>query len=161
MILCVKVEITKATLLSSCLPPLNDAYCIFTDVPYISHMRHKCLSLKALDYFHYNDTIMGEMTSQITGVSIVQSTVCSSADQRKHQSSASLAFVRGIHWWPVNSPHKRPVARKMYPFDDVIMCYIVNGPSVLWSPGACTYNFAVDVTYVTCNVGRLCNSIDS
>ena len=43
------------------------------------------------------------------------------ADQRKHQSSASLAFVRGIHRWPVNSPHKRPVTRKMFPFDDIIM----------------------------------------
>ena len=48
-------------------------------------------------------------------------TVFSGADQRKHQSSASLAFVRGIHWWPVNSPHKWPVTRKMFPFDDVIM----------------------------------------
>ena len=43
------------------------------------------------------------------------------ADQRKHQSSASLAFVRRIHRWPVNSPRKRPVTRKMFPFDDVIM----------------------------------------
>ena len=43
------------------------------------------------------------------------------ADQRKHQSSASLAFVRGIHRWPVNSPHKWPVTRKMFPFDDVIV----------------------------------------
>ena len=43
------------------------------------------------------------------------------ADQRKHQSSASLAFVPGIHRWPVNSPHKWPVTRKMFPFDDVIM----------------------------------------
>ena len=42
-------------------------------------------------------------------------------DQRKHQSSALLAFVRGIHRWPVNSPHKGPVTRKMFPFDDVIM----------------------------------------
>ena len=49
-------------------------------------------------------------------------TVYSGADQRKHQSSTSLAFVRGIHRWPVNSPHKWPVARKMFPFDDVIMC---------------------------------------
>ena len=31
------------------------------------------------------------------------------------------AFVRGIHRWPVNSPHKWPVTRKMFPFDDVIM----------------------------------------
>ena len=55
------------------------------------------------------------------GVSIVCHTVCSDADQRKHQSSASLAFVRGIHRWPVDSPHKGPVTRKMFPYDDVIM----------------------------------------
>ena len=40
---------------------------------------------------------------------------------KKHQSSASLAFVRGIHRRPVNSPHKWPATRKMFPFDDVIM----------------------------------------
>ena len=61
------------------------------------------------------------MASQITCISIVCSTVCSGADQRKRQSSASLAFVRGIHRLPVNSPHKGPVMRKMFPFDDVIM----------------------------------------
>ena len=49
------------------------------------------------------------------------STDYSGADQRKHQSSTSLAFMRGIHRSPVNSPHKRPVTRKMFPFDDVIM----------------------------------------
>ena len=52
---------------------------------------------------------------------VVISTVFSGADQIKHQSSASLAFCAGIHRWPVNSPHKRPIARKMLPFDDVIM----------------------------------------
>ena len=70
---------------------------------------------------HYSDAIMSTMASQITGVYIVYWTVCSSPDQRKHQRSASLAFVRGIHWWPVNSPHKGPVTRKMFPFDGVIM----------------------------------------
>ena len=59
--------------------------------------------------FHYNYVMMNDTASQITGLTIVCSTVYSSADQRKHQSSASLAFGRGIHWWPVNSPHKRPV----------------------------------------------------
>ena len=58
---------------------------------------------------------------QNTGVTIVYSTVCWGADQRRHQNSASLAFVRGIHWWPVNSPHKGPVMRNMFPFDDVVM----------------------------------------
>ena len=70
---------------------------------------------------HYNDVIMSAMASRITSLTIVYSTVYSGADQRKHQSSASLAFVQGIHRWPVNSPHKGPVARKMFPFDDVIM----------------------------------------
>ena len=64
---------------------------------------------------------MGEMSSQITSLTIVYSTVYSGVDQSKHQSSASLAFVWGIHRGPVNSPHKWPVTRKMFPFDDVIM----------------------------------------
>ena len=70
---------------------------------------------------NYNDVIMGAIASQITSLTIVYSIVYSGADQRKHQSSASLAFVRGIHREPVNSPHKWPVTRKMFPFDDVIM----------------------------------------
>ena len=64
---------------------------------------------------------MGTMASQITSLTVAYSTVYSGADQRKHQSSASLAFVRGIHRGPVNSPHKWPVTRKMFPFDVVIM----------------------------------------
>ena len=64
---------------------------------------------------------MSLMASQITSLTIVYSTVYSGADQRKHQSSAWLAFVREIHRGPVNSPHKWTVARKMFPFDDVIM----------------------------------------
>ena len=72
-------------------------------------------------HIHYNNVIMWAMASQITSLAIVCSTVYSGADHRKHQSSASLAFVRGIHRWPVNSPHKGPVTRKMFPFDDVIM----------------------------------------
>ena len=48
-------------------------------------------------------------------------TVYSVTGQTKHQSSASLAFVREIHRWPVNSPHKGPVTREMFPFDDAIM----------------------------------------
>ena len=70
---------------------------------------------------HYNDSIMGPMAPQITSLTIVYSAVYSGADQRQHQSSASLAFVRGIHRGPVNSPHKWPVTRKMFLFDDVIM----------------------------------------
>ena len=47
--------------------------------------------------FHYVDVIMGAIASQIASLTIVYSTVYSGADQRKHQSSALLAFVRGIH----------------------------------------------------------------
>ena len=70
---------------------------------------------------HYSDVIMGTMVSQITSLTIVYLTIDSGADQGKHQSSVSLAFVWEIHWWPVNSPHKWPVTRKMFSFDDVIM----------------------------------------
>ena len=72
---------------------------------------------------HYSDVIMGAMASQITSLTIVYPTVYSGADQRKHHSSASLAFVRVIHRSPVYSPHKEPVTRKMFPFDDVIMLH--------------------------------------
>ena len=70
---------------------------------------------------HYDDVTMSRIASLITSLTIVYSTVYSGADQRKHQSPASLAFVRGIHRGPVNSPHKWPVTRKLFPFDDVIM----------------------------------------
>ena len=66
---------------------------------------------------------MGAIVSQINSLTIIYSIVYSDADQRKHQSSASLAFVRGIHRGPVNFPHKWPVTRKMFPFDDVIKRY--------------------------------------
>ena len=78
---------------------------------------------------YYSDVIMGAMASQITSIAI--KTVYSGADLRKHQSSSSLAFVRGIHRWPVNSPHKGPVTRKMFPFDDVIMGALKNTPKTL------------------------------
>ena len=59
---------------------------------------------------------MSTMVSQITSLTIVYSAVYSGADQRKHQRSVSLASVRGIHLWPMNSPHKWPVTRKIFPF---------------------------------------------
>ena len=71
--------------------------------------------------WHYSDIIMSMMASEITSLMIVYSTIYLGANQRKHQSSASLAFVRGIHRWLVISLHKGPVMWKMFPFDDVIM----------------------------------------
>ena len=70
---------------------------------------------------HYDDVKMGTMASQLASLTIIYSIVYSGTDQRKHQSSASLAFVQGIHRGPVNSPHKGPVTRKIFPFDDVFM----------------------------------------
>ena len=74
---------------------------------------------------HYNDVIMDTIASQITSLTIVYSTVYSDADQRKHQRSASLAFVRGNYQGPVDFPHKWPLTRKLFPFDDVIMMYLI------------------------------------
>ena len=91
--------------------------------------------------FHYDDVIMDAMASQITSLTIVYSTVYSDTDQWKHQSSAPLAFVLGIHRGPVNSPQKWPVTRKMSPFDDVIISWFLFNPqqdvekiilSVIW-----------------------------
>ena len=64
---------------------------------------------------------MGAIASQITSLTIAYSIVYSDTDERKHQSSVSLAFVQWIHRGLVNSPHKWPATRKMFPFDDVII----------------------------------------
>ena len=89
-----------------------------------------CLNLRQLHLQiscnHYSDVTIGALASQITSLAIVYSSVYSGAGQRKHQSSASLAFVRGFHRSPVNSPHKGPVTRKMFPFHDVIMMTLRN-----------------------------------
>ena len=74
--------------------------------------------------YHYNGVIMGAMASQITSLAITYLTAYSDGNQRKHRSSGSLAFVLGIHRGPVNSPHKGPVTRKMFPFEDVIIIQI-------------------------------------
>ena len=83
-------------------------------------IKTEILSQKPLR-MHYDDVIMSAIASRIARLPTVYLIVYSRADQRKHQSSASLAFVRGIHRRPVNSQHKGPVTRKMVPFDDVIM----------------------------------------
>ena len=95
------------------------AYCV--EKPLIIAAQSVTNSSKACTYqLHYSDVIMSLMASQITSLIIVYSTVYSGADQRKHQSSTSLAFVLGIHQWPVNSPqnspHKGPVTQKMFRF---------------------------------------------
>ena len=111
---------------------------IFFNVPIESRsiIKHCTLKLFQVTYICYIRLATGlvyiwvkagsgdDLSPEITSLTIVYLTVYSGADQRKRQSSASLAFVRGIHRWPVNSPHKWPVTRKMFPFDDVIMKHI-------------------------------------
>ena len=92
-----------------------------TCMPYKRIMTQFAAVVVGLSFFRYNDVIMNVMASLITSLTIFYPIVYPGEDQRKHQSSASLAFVRGIHQWPVNSPHKGPVTRKMFPFDDVVM----------------------------------------
>ena len=102
-------------------------YC-HNNVEWGTHIQLRCYR----DKWHYNDVIMDTIASQITSLTTVSSTVYSDADQRKHQSSASLAFVWGIHRGPVNSPHKGPVTQKMFPFDDVITMNII-----IWTTPTC------------------------
>ena len=90
-------------------------------VPMYLFVDHLYIDAVFVKLWHHNNVIMSATASQITSITIVYSTVYSDADQRIHQSSASLAFVRGIHRGPLNFPHKRPVTRKMFTFDDVIM----------------------------------------
>ena len=87
-----------------------------------------------LKYTSFHSTLqlrqMSVTACQITSLTIVCSTVYSGADQRKHRSSASLAFMRGIHRWPINSPHEWPLTRKMFLFDDVIMQFDLANVSI-------------------------------
>ena len=105
---------------------------------------------------HYGDVIMDTIASQITSLTIVYSIVYSGTDQIKHQSSASLAFVRGIHRGPVNSPHKGPVTRKMFPFDDVIMAalHVLKQLLLTWMIGYCVVDILHGIDMVTSSHGN-------
>ena len=93
---------------------------------------------------------MNAMASQIISLTIVCLTVYSGADQRKHQSSASLAFVWGIHLWPVNSPHKGPVTRKYF-YSMTSSCWDVQQAVInRWTPLVANWN-TLKVKY--CNLG--------
>ena len=116
-------------LISDCTEYSNKRFCIelnwYTDLQMFvfcwESSYYFCHASERTEGKHYCDVITSTMASQITSGTIVYLTVYSGADQRKYQSSVSLAFVRGIHRWPVNSPHKGPVTRKIFLFDDVIM----------------------------------------
>ena len=120
---------------------------------------------RILQCTHYGDVITGAIAFQITSLTIVSSNVYSDADQRKHQSPASLAFVRGIHWGSVKSPHTWPVTRKMFPFDDVIMNFMNSCDSTWGLPSICDwiwnnethtkpYPFTAISSYCTCEHRR-------
>ena len=117
---------------------ITSQYMFFSDVvcPYYFHNPTVIMFLHVSFLFVFLSHVTDGLTLQwrhngCDGVSnyhhmVVYSAVYSGADQIKHQSFASLAFVRGIHRWPVNSPHKGPVTRKMFPFDNVIVtCYCI------------------------------------
>ena len=89
----------------------NDVTCVFSENWTVVC---KCLP----DPMEYHRDTLQWCPNESDGVSNHRR---SGGDQRKHQSSASLAFVSVIHRWPANSPHKGPVTRKIFPFDDVIM----------------------------------------
>ena len=88
------------------------------DFDHLTQEKRIDLTYVMLLFYHIILSIMSititTMASLITSLTVVYSTIYSGADQRKHKSSASLAFVRGIHRGPVNSPHKWPVTRKMF-----------------------------------------------
>ena len=94
---------------------------------------------------HYCDVIMNAIASQITSVSIFQ-------------SSTSLAFLRGIHRGPVNSLHKRPVTRKMFPFDDIIMniIYQSDDKMLMYNLYIYIYWLAVFCGFPSCHVCLSC-----
>ena len=111
--------------------------------------QHVCYAIMSCKY--YNDVILGAIASQITSLAIVFSTDYLDTDQRKHQSSASLAFVRGIHRRPVKSPHKWPVTRKMFPINDVIMQWI----HVIYIP------ISIPLGHFPGTLGQSCNRLNA
>ena len=132
-----------------------DAYVYFSNIKRIQYVFVNETLVKVTSN-HYNDVIMSAIASQITSLTIVYSTVYSDADQRKHQSSASLAFVWWIHRGPMNSPHKWPVTWKMFPFDDDIMITQISD-GIFNCPGHMelkwiSYDFIQSRTYFVCGV---------
>ena len=108
---------------------------------------------------YYCDVIMGAMASLITSLTSVYSTVHSGTDQRKHQSSASLALVWGLHRRPVNSMNKWQVTWKNVSIDDVFMGTAFSHGQTRHSPCKCKLSFTIymayDMWYHQCCVHKL------
>ena len=104
---------------------------------------------------HYSGVIMCAMTAQIIGASIIYWTVCSGIS-KKHQSSVSLAFVRGIRRWPVNSRHKGPVTRNMVSFDDVTLAKYIQCHNMGRNYGRHFLSFVVFLyIFLICNMSLI------
>ena len=104
---------------------------------------------------------MSAMASQITGVLIVCSIVCSGADQRKHQSPTSLAFVKGIYRWPVDSTHKGPSKAENGSMTKSrrksrSRCAWLTGPEPRWGYARTSFGVdaATEVTISKCNLWK-------
>ena len=98
------------------------------------HLTNQETPLIEIMTIHYVDFIMTTMASQITSLTIVYSTIYSDADQRKHQSSASLAFVWGIHrdrWIPRTKGQLRGKCFHLM----TSSCYLQNGNPFIWNFG--------------------------
>ena len=128
-------------------------YTVFVVASKIQLITFYCSLLEWLE--HYRNVIMSVMASQIISLTIVYWIVYSGTDQRKHQSSASLAFVGGIHRWPVNTPHKGPVTRSMFPFDDVVM---IQHTDVSWTSWEMILDFGHRLIFLILATFRLCES---
>ena len=124
---------------------ISPTYVLFGQL-FVGHNQIALPTICVANPLHYNDAIMSAMASQITSITIVYSTVYSGADQRKHQSSASLAFVREIHRSPVNSPHKGPVTRKMFPFDNVIIRQVFR-MCITWDSLSLTFTVPTNILW--------------
>ena len=96
----------------------------------------------------YNNVKTSVLAPQMTSLTILYSTVYSGAQQRNHQSSASLASVRGIHRWPVNSPYKGPQTWKILPFDDVLMIIAAVNGYVVCEGGHCPLSVTLQLLSV-------------
>ena len=108
--------------------------------------------LANLKMIHYSDVIIRAMASRLLTQPFVQAQI-----NENILSTISLAFVRGIHRWPVNSPHKGPITRKMFPFSDVTIIthqepvpYIGNlNQFITWHAGHLTPNVCWTTIFIT------------
>ena len=85
------------------------------------------IAFSGIVYYHYSAVIMGTMASQITSLTIVYSTVNSAPIKENIKAPHHWPSWGEFTGWPVNSPHKGPVTRKMLPFHDVIMKLVWDG----------------------------------